>query len=175
MSQIYKVDKKKLKLDIQIDNIYICSPCHKYIKSDKFKNLLRISTNPKLYINNIKCNIYKNPVEYTKCYICTRCISNIINGPDIIKFLDYHLKENNGILNDEILLKIGKVSKWSYNDIYDYFNPDLVKRYSFDRGQYRNINQAIRDMEGIPQTSIINNKANDLLTYLTTEITGNAI
>ena len=93
---IYEVDDKKINSDIVIQHLYVCLPCYTYIKSSKLKKILKISESPQTQINNsISCNnynnTYKKPIEYTKCFTCSRHIGHIINGPDIINFLDKNL------------------------------------------------------------------------------------
>lgn len=203
MPKIYKVDKKKLdlngssntytninfdtKLDINTANIFVCEPCYKYINLNKLKNLLRISksasqghqnyiTNNTNTSTNTCTNTYKKQLSYTKCNICNRLIANITAGSDIIKFLNKFLIQtsSNNIVSDELLLQIAKYSKWQYNDIYDYFNADLVKKFKISRKDYLNINQAINDLEGLPAINIINERSEDLYNYLTKEIDSNA-
>jgi hypothetical protein len=105
--------------------------------------------------------------------VCKRCVSNILNGPDIITFLDNHIL--NKQVNDEILLKLTKYSQWMYNNVYDYFNNNLIQRYNITRDDYRNINQAINNLDGLPQVNIINSRAADLYNYLTKENITNTI
>ena len=176
MLNIYKVDKTKISLNIDTNYIYICSPCYNYINSDKLKKLFRISKKPSNIIkrNRMNCiELYKKQNEYTKCIVCKRCVSNILNGPDIITFLDNHIL--NKQVNDEILLKLTKYSQWMYNNVYDYFNNNLVQRYNITRDDYRNINQAINNLDGLPQVNIINSRAADLYNYLTKENITNTI
>ena len=199
MPKIYKVDKKKINLSFKqdIDNIFVCEPCYNHIHSNKLKELLRISNsasegkqnkiinigcnidcinNTNNYIND-KCGIsYKPPISYTKCYLCNRMVSNIINGMDIIKFLNktFVQTSSNNIVTDEILLQIAKYSNWQYNDIYDNFNADLVKKFKFTRQDYQNINQAMNNLEGLPALYIINERVEGLHNYLTKEIEGHS-
>lgn len=196
MPKIYKVDKKKLDLNLKsntytninfdtnpnvnTDNIFVCEPCYKYINLNKLKNLLRISKSASQgqqnnFINsndNNNCiNTYKSPLIYTKCCLCNRLVANIINGPDIIKFINESLirdnNSSNNIITDELLLRIAKYTKWQYNDIYDYFNTDLIKKFKISRKEFLNINQAMNDLEGLPTINIINERSEDLYKYLT--------
>ena len=213
MPKIYKVDKKTLNSvnntntytninfdtnpNVNIDHIFVCEPCYKYINLNKLKNLLRISKSASEgkqnyvinkdcfencirisnnYINDKCAFSYKQPLTYTKCYTCNRLVANIIGGPDIIKFLNESLIQtsSNNIVTDELLLMIAKYTKWQYNDIYDYFNADLVKKYKISRKDYLNINQAMNDLEGLPGPNIINERGNDLYNYLTKGMDGHS-
>ena len=183
--------------NVNIDHIFVCEPCYKYINLNKLKNLLRVSKSAsegkQNHIINLNCNsecidksnnyindkcafAYKPPLTYTKCYICNRLVANIIGGPDIIKFLNTILIQTSSenYVSDELLLRIAKYTKWQYNDIYDYFNADLVKKFKLSRKQYQNINQAMNDLEGLPALNIINEKSNDLYNYLTKGMNGHS-
>ena len=173
MAFVYKVSKKNIKLDINVENIYICSPCYKYIKLKELKLFLRESKSPNLYIrrNPDNCSdVYKTPFEYTKCYTCNRFVSNILNGPDIIKFIEQSIKDDKP--ENLMLSQISKLSNWMYHDLIDYFNPDLITKFKLDRGQFKNINQAINDLNGLPLENDIISRSEDLFNYITHEIKG---
>jgi len=157
MINIYTVDKKN-KLKTCPDNIYICQPCYNYINSEELKKLLSIIDTKHITQNK--------QIKYNRCNICNRLILNIINGIDIIKFLELKLAESNNILTDEILLQITKYSNWFYHDIYDYFNYTLAKKFNLSKEQCLSINYVMNSMEGLPSISVINNKSENLLFYI---------
>jgi len=188
MSQIniYRVDEKKLILDsntdIVIENIYICSPCYNYIYQNN--NLLKILKpiqsiqSPSNIKRTTSCeDSYKKQFVYNECYLCKRYIDSILNGQDIIYLLDTYIKSNDSKikLTDEILLKLSKYSTFIYNDIYDYFNSFIKHRYNLERGDFLNINQAINNLDGLPNIDIINERAYELYFYLMHKIKGNSI
>ena len=171
---IYKVSKKNINLDINTDNIFICSPCYKYIKLKQLKDCLRISKSPKLKVERDQdCkDTYLSPIEYTKCYICSRFISNILNCPDIIEYIEKSIKDKKP--ENLMLAQINKLSNWMYHDIIDYFNPFLVEKFKFNRGEFKNINQAITNLDGLPLEHVIISKSEDLYNYLANGIQGNS-
>lgn len=165
MVSIWKINPLLLKNINQLDHIYFCSYCCAFIDSNKFKSLLVKVTNPDIYIK--RNDIYKYPIEYTKCYICNRLIHGILNGPDIIDFITYIGDINIGLIK--------RISVWYYNDIYDDFGKNIKNIFNVDHNQVKNIYRAIKELKGLPSKDIINKKANEITDIVLFNIKSNHI
>jgi len=134
------------------NNIFICEYCRKYIDvkfSRLFKHLIHVD------INNIKpvYNTYTYKIEYPKCFICDRYIHNILNGPDLLSILS-----SSSNIND-ICQTLSKLSVVYYNDINDNIGHNIIDDYNFSHQDMKNIYSSIKNIEGLPSTTIINDKA----------------
>jgi hypothetical protein len=123
-------------------NIHICVFCYNYIESKKVKKQFTST------------NICKND---DKCKICDRYIDGIINGPNIIDFI------NNNKLENDFFIKMNKYKSWYFNDIYDNFGYYLKNKFKYSHEELKNIYQSIDDLQALPNITIINTKAKDLI------------
>ena len=155
MDYIWKFNQKNMtksnivKSNIDLSNIFFCSYCLKYVNSIQLKSILNIEPNINTRHSNSKIND-------SKCYLCQRYLIGILNGPDIIKFIN--MSKDKNIQDDHILLNLAKVSVWYYNDIEDDFAHNLKQIFKFNNSELINIYQAINNLKALPSKKIINEK-----------------
>jgi hypothetical protein len=136
-----------------------------HVYNKKFRSLLIPETKPKFILDqdlNLCKTSYTNPITYTKCFLCQRYIQGIINGPDIIKFIDNFESKNlstDSKCEKDLLILISRFKVWYYHDIYDDFGIKLKNRFSMNKNTVRNIYQTINELYGLPQIDIINQRA----------------
>jgi len=147
--------------DIDFSKTFFCIHCLKYVKDKKFKSLLIPVKDPYpvFYDNPTVCEKSNNIKKYNKCHICERIISGIINGPNIVNFLNNSLYKYS---ETEILLKLNKFTVWYYHDIYDDFTINLINNFSFTHEQMKNIHQTIKELYALPNRNIILERADDI-------------
>ena len=172
MCNIWKIDTKYNINNYQdISDICICSYCVAYLSDKNKLKTIIIPTNTddidKYYKTEIKytcSSTYTKPEPYVKCYICERFIVDIINGPNVLKLISDHYNSNNCLT--DLLMILNKVSVWYYHHPYDYFGHALKSRFKLDRAQTKNIYQAIKELRGLPNLDIIDQKASNLYNYI---------
>ena len=125
-------------------NTHICNFCYNYIDTSTSKSFFKKT-------NNINKNI--------QCYTCNRNIYNIINGPNIIEYI-----EDNRTNNDFFII-MNKYKSWYFNDIYDNFGYYLKQKFKLSHNELKNIYQSINDLQALPNINIINEKIDDLINY----------
>jgi hypothetical protein len=174
MVSIWKINPLLIRNNKQFNKLYFCDYCCSHVHSNNFKAMLIKDSNPTIkYINNDtqECeNDYKPPFEFTRCFICERMIHGIINGPDVFKFITKIYEPNN---ESSLYRTLRKYSLWYYNDIYDNFGINLIKKFGFDHNQTKNIYQNINEIYGLPSEDIINDKANHITNTINFNLTPN--
>ena len=118
-------------------NIHVCMFCYNYIESNKCKSLFS------------QTDINKN----IKCYICNRYIYGIVNGPNIVEYIE------DNRTNNDFLIIMNKYKSWYFNDVYDNFGYYLKHKFKLSHNELKNIYQSINDLQALPNVSIINEKA----------------
>ena len=155
------------EFDIDIDQTYFCVYCCKHVQNEKFKSLLIPEPDPnfilKQKLNECKTS-YTNPIIYTKCFICQRYIKGILNGPDIINFIENSI--NDSECENNLLILISRFKIWYYHGIYDYFGMILKNKFSMSKNFIKNIYQVINELNGLPQIDIINQRAEYIINLI---------
>ncbi len=189
MCKIYKIKSNYInKSEHHLNNIYFCSNCLKHMEKSIFNHLIKLiklikltnttnftSDNQPKYIQilDVKKSMFQTQLKqlhpkplFDKCYLCQLSISNIINYPNLTKFMDEYFKNQpkSDSLNvktsyDDLLLKLNKHSVWYYQGIYDNINSDIKKRYKLTDSVVKNINSSINNIIGLPAKNTINERA----------------
>jgi hypothetical protein len=163
MTSIYTINNKLN----YYKQYYICSYCYNYIDNNPLKKHLVKADKINLYLNNnyeTCSDSYDHKLSYTKCITCNRFLQGILNGPDIITFIEESVKNNE--TTSSFMLRLKKSSAFYFNDIYDNFGIIVRQKFNFSHEQMKNIHQSINELYGLPHINVINERAEDIYNYI---------
>jgi hypothetical protein len=146
--------------------------CCSYIKSKHFLQILvksndfaKNTKNESTFFSLQTQSETKTNLRCAKCYICQRFIKGILQGYNLIDYLQ-KTSSNCNFLTDNMLIQLTKPSVWYYNDISDNIGHELKNKFNLSREDIKNIYRCIKNIKGLPSIEIINNKANEVIMML---------